>query len=96
MTASRRDFLVGTGAALALANLPAGAQASQSGADKATEALLAELAEELLVDYPESATGLGIDTGTRAPLKAKLMDRSAEGQRALAQRVAKQIGRAHV
>ncbi|HEY5756304.1 MAG TPA: DUF885 family protein [Steroidobacter sp.] len=93
MTASRRDFLVGTGAALALANLPAGAQASQSGADKATEALLAELAEELLVDYPESATGLGIDTGTRAPLKAKLTDRSAEGQRALAQRVAKRLQR---
>lgn len=94
MTASRRDFLVGTGAALALANLPATARAnSQSGADKAAEALLAELAEEIMVDYPESATGLGIDSGPRAPLKAKLTDRSAEGQRAIAQRVAKRLQR---
>jgi len=94
MTASRRDFLVGTGAAVALANLPAAVRAnSQSGADQAAEALLAELAEELMVDYPESATGLGIDTGPRAPLKAKLTDRSAEGQRAIAQRVAKRLQR---
>lgn len=94
MTASRRDFIVGTGAALALANLPASVQAnSQPGADQATEALLAELAEELMVDYPESATGLGIDTGPRAPLKSKLTDRSAEGQRAIARRVAKRLQR---
>ncbi|MDY6947864.1 MAG: DUF885 family protein, partial [Pseudomonadota bacterium] len=93
MTASRRDFIVGTGAAIALANLPAGAQGSQGAADKSTEALLAELAEELMVDYPESATGLGIDSGARAPLKAKLADRSAEGQRAIAQRVARRLQR---
>jgi uncharacterized protein (DUF885 family) len=94
MTASRRDFLVGTGAALALANLPAGVRAnSLSVADKEAEGLLAELAEELMVDYPESATGLGIDTGPRAPLKSKLTDRSAEGQRAIAQRVAKRLQR---
>lgn len=93
MTASRREFIVGAGAALALANLPAGAQASQSGADQSTETLLSELAEELLVDYPESATGLGIDNGPRAPLKAKLMDRSAEGQGAIAQRIAQRLQR---
>ena len=91
MTASRRDFIVGTGAALAVANLPAAARADS--ADKATEALLAELAEELMVDYPESATGLGIDSGSRAGLKAKLTDRSAEGQRAIAQRTAKRLQR---
>lgn len=93
MTASRRDFIVGTGAAIALANLPANAQASQGAADKAAEALLDELAEELMVDYPESATGLGIDSGARAPLKARLADRSAEGQRAIAQRAAKRLER---
>ncbi|MBL8268416.1 DUF885 domain-containing protein [Steroidobacter sp.] len=91
MTASRRDFLVGTGAAIAVANLPVSAHAAD--ADKATEALLAEMAEELLVDYPESATGLGIDTGARAALKAKLTDRSVEGQRAIAQRAAKRLQR---
>ena len=97
MSASRRDFLVGTGAALAVANLPALAQsanqAKPAGADQAAERLLAELAEELMVDYPESATGLGIDTGARAALKSKLTDRSAEGQRAIAQRIAKRLQR---
>ncbi|WP_349258801.1 DUF885 domain-containing protein [Steroidobacter sp.] len=94
MTASRRDFIVGSGAALALAKLRLGiADTSQSAADKAAEALLAELAEEIMVDYPESATGLGIDTGPRAHLKAKLADRSADGQRAIAQRAAQRLQR---
>ena len=53
MTTSRRDFIVGTGAAIALTNLPARAAGD---ADGAAEKLLAEIAEELLVDYPESAT----------------------------------------
>jgi uncharacterized protein (DUF885 family) len=90
MTASRRDFIVGTGAAIALSNLPSSASAD---ADADVAALLAEFAEELLVDYPESATGLGIDTGARAHLKAKLTDRSPAGQRAIAQRVAKRLER---
>lgn len=90
MTTSRRDFIVGTGAAIAVANLPARA----AGADDAgTEKLLAEFAEELLVEYPENATGLGIDTGARAGLKSKLSDRSAAGQQAIAQRVAKRLER---
>src|SRR5689334_2783737 len=90
MTANRRDFIVGTGAAIALSSLPAGAQAES---DKDVATLLAQFAEELLVDYPESATGLGIDTGARAHLKSKLTDRSPAGQRAIAQRVAKRIER---
>ncbi len=91
MTTSRRDFIVGAGAAIAVANLPARA----AGADKDAAALklLAEFAEELLVDYPESATGLGIDTGPRAALKARLSDRSAAGQEAIARRVAKRLER---
>lgn len=90
MTASRRDFIVGTGAAIALSNLPSSASAE---GDKDVAALLAQFAEELLVDYPESATGLGIDTGPRAPLKSKLTDRSPAGQRAIAERVAKRLQR---
>ena len=50
-----------------------------------SETLLSEVAEEMLADYPENATGLGIDTGARASLKAKLTDRSAAGQQAIAQ-----------
>lgn len=90
MTASRRDFIVGTGAAIALSNLPATASADS---DEDVDALLAQFAEELLVDYPESATGLGIDTGRRAHLKAKLSDRSPAGQKAIAQRVTQRIQR---
>jgi hypothetical protein len=35
----------------------------------------------VLVEYPESATMLGIDIGARAGLKRKLSDRSAAGQK---------------
>jgi uncharacterized protein (DUF885 family) len=91
MTTSRREFIVGTGAAIAAANLPVPALAADSNAS--VEKLLADFAEELLVDYPESATGLGIDNGPRAPLKAKLADRSAAGQQAVAQRVANRLAR---
>ena len=91
MTTSRRDFVTGTGAlVVALAGLRARAA---SGADSAIEKLLAEIAEELLVDYPENATSLGIDTGPRAPLKARLTDRSATGQQAIAKRVAARLER---
>jgi uncharacterized protein (DUF885 family) len=90
MTASRREFIVGTGAAIALSHLPGSARAD---GDKDVAALLAQFAEELLVDYPESATGLGIDTGPRAALKSKLSDRSPAGQRAIAERVAKRLER---
>ena len=90
MTTNRRDFIVGTGAAIALANLPVRAAGD---ADAAAAKLLAEFAEELLVDYPETASSLGIDKGNRCGLKSKLGDRSAAGQKAIAQRVAKRLQR---
>jgi len=46
--------------------------------------LLDELAENLIRLSPERATSLGIDTGARAALRSVLADRSAEGQRRLA------------
>lgn len=52
MTANRRDFIVGTGAAIAA--LSSGPVRSLGAADTAAEALLAQIAEELLVDYPEA------------------------------------------
>jgi uncharacterized protein (DUF885 family) len=91
MSTTRREFIVATGAALAAVNLPArGAGAEDAAAQK----LLTEFAEELLADYPENATALGVDTGARAALKARLTDRSAAGQAAIAQRVAKRLQRA--
>ena len=89
MTTTRRDFVIASGAALATTRL----HGAPSDNDAATEGLLAGFAEELLIDYPESATSLGIDTGARAELKSKLSDRSAAGQRTIAERVARRLGR---
>jgi uncharacterized protein (DUF885 family) len=89
MTTTRRDFIVGTGAAIAVANLPV--QAAGAGDKKAIDKLLAQFAEELLAEYPESATGLGIDNDQRAQLKSRLADRSAAGQQAIARRVAQRL-----
>jgi uncharacterized protein (DUF885 family) len=84
MTLDRRDVLLGTGALAALGGIPrlltAAAQATgPAAADAAAQALLAETAEELLTEYPESASTLGLDKDRRAGLKARLTDRSPEG-----------------
>ncbi len=47
-------------------------------------ALLDDVANNLLRLSPESATSLGIDTGARAPLRSQLGDRSIPGQRQIA------------
>ena len=46
--------------------------------------LLARMAEQILAEYPENATSMGIDNGARAILKHRLTDRSAAGRAALA------------
>src|SRR5688572_6787895 len=90
MSTSRREFIAGAGAACILVNLPV---CARENADAEVQALLAEFAEELMVEYPESATSLGIDNKHRAALKARLADRSLAAQRAIAQRVAKRLER---
>jgi len=89
MTTTRREFVINTSAALAVSQVGAPTDAAEH--DGATEQLLAEFAEELLIDYPESAALLGIDTDTRAALKSRLTDRSPAGQEAIAKRVARRI-----
>src|SRR5262245_38818284 len=91
MTTNRRDFVIGTGGTLAAARLASAATGRAQ--DTTAESLLAQLAEELLVDYPESASQLGIDTAARAALKSKLSDRSDSGQKAIAQRIARRLER---
>ncbi len=56
--------------------------------------LLDGIAENLLRMSPESATGLGIDTGPRAPLRSQLSDRSATGQQAVANLLRSDLARA--
>src|SRR5882757_8758681 len=68
------------------------ARAFQGGTG-AAESALAGVAEDLLADYPENATSLGLDTGARAALKSRLTDRSGAGQQALARRAAERLAR---
>jgi uncharacterized protein (DUF885 family) len=91
MSSNRREFIAGTGAAIAALSGLAACAKRQSAVAAADP--LAGVADELLVDYPENATALGIDTGARAALKAKLTDRSPAGQEAIAKRVAGRLAR---
>jgi len=87
MTATRREFIAGTGATLVATSFPTYVAAADA------DRLLGQFTEELLIDYPENATALGIDNGARAALKSKLADRSAVGQEAIAKRVAARLQR---
>lgn len=87
----RRELLAGAGALALTAALPA--QAWASPADDGDEAALAEVAEALLADYPENASALGLDTGSRAALRSRLSDRSMAGQQALATRARERLAR---
>jgi uncharacterized protein (DUF885 family) len=81
MVSDRRSFLMGGGAGLALAALPARAATT---ADAQAEAVLAACAEEMLADAPESASSLGLDKDGRTALKSRLGNRSGAGQQAIA------------
>jgi len=91
MTTNRREFIAASAALLAMSSKLAACAKRAEPTD--VQALLAEIAEDMLADYPENATSLGIDTGARAGLKAHLTDRSAAGQKAIAERVAARIAR---
>jgi uncharacterized protein (DUF885 family) len=56
-------------------------------------ALLDEVADNLIRLMPEQATSLGIDTGARAALRSLLTDRSAEGQRRIANQLRTDLAR---
>ena len=81
MTPTRRDLLLSTAGAAALAGLAPGAAMARHahGANAASDALLSRIAEELLVEYPENATFLGLDSAARGALKRRLTDRSIAG-----------------
>ena len=57
--------------------------------------MLDEIGNSLLRLSPETATSLGIDTGTRAELRSQLMDRSAEGQQRISDQLRRDLARAN-
>ena len=82
LTASRRALLGGAAAAGAFAVLPAAARAATASAsgDPELGAALKVIANALLQRSPETATLLGVDTGTNAALAGKFSDISPEGE----------------
>src|SRR5207237_7258241 len=56
-------------------------------------ALLNTVANDLLRLYPTTATSLGVDTGALAALRSRLPDRSAAGQRRVAQLIKSDLAR---
>ena len=74
----RRQLLHATAAGGAFALLPGAARAVLAAGDPFAT-LLAQLADEYLLLAPESATSLGLDTGSRASLKGQLGDSSQAG-----------------
>lgn len=57
-------------------------------------ALLDSFADRLLRLLPETATSLGVDKGERAALRSRLADRSAAGQRVIAETLRDDLARA--
>ena len=66
---------------------------STAGGDAAALALLDEVAGNFLNAFPDVASSLGLDTGARAALRSQLVDRSAEGQRRIADQVRADLNR---
>ena len=83
---TRRHFLGSAGAVAALQLLPGCAARRAAAGGGTAEALLSAMAEQLLAEYPENATALGLDKDARAGLKSKLTDRSLHGRARLRRR----------
>ena len=79
--ASRRQVLAGLGATSAL-TLGGCATVSPLPARLSADALLEDVAYNLLEHEPGRATGLGVDTGEYAYLRGRLEDKSPAGQQA--------------
>ncbi|MBL0914721.1 MAG: DUF885 domain-containing protein [Sphingopyxis sp.] len=94
---SRRQTLatLGAGAAGIAIAAPSAAETIATTARVKTPAaaLLDSIADNLLKLSPEGATGLGIDTGDRAAMRAQLGDRSAAGQTATADTLKADVAR---
>jgi len=76
----RRRFLASAAAASVLGALPMRAGAAAGGRDAALRTMLDRFFYARLDESPEQATRLGLDTGSRIALRAKLDDQSATGR----------------
>ncbi len=92
MTLSRRDVLAAGSSLATLAAMPARAVTPLSP-DMEARAMLETMAEEMLADAPETASGLGIDTGPRAALKHRLGNKTPAGQAQIASHVKSRLAK---
>lgn len=76
---TRRSLLASGSAAAGLAAAPALAKSVATAKPSGFRATIDAIAEQVLTLSPETATGLGVDTGPRAGLRAKFADGSAAG-----------------
>ena len=76
---TRRKMMSTAAAATGVAALPAGADAATGSAAAPFRQTIDAIADQVLVAQPEQATSLGVDTGGRAALRARLSDGSAAG-----------------
>ncbi|HZF96223.1 MAG TPA: DUF885 family protein [Allosphingosinicella sp.] len=76
----RRQFLLGSAAAGAFAFSGCTTTAGRGAAQQRARAIYDDIFERMLQAAPELATGLGLDTGARAPLKHRLSDASRAGR----------------
>jgi uncharacterized protein (DUF885 family) len=97
MTLTRREALAALASAAALPLLSrCGRDAAPTppmSHDAEAVALLDSVAGNFLKLQPETATSLGLDTGSRASLRAQLTDRSAQGQQRLAAQIRADLAR---
>src|SRR5579872_1537910 len=106
MPIDRREALVALASTVVLpllpacrgnsADAPAASKAASSGtnSEATAAAMLDRIGDNFLKLFPESATSLGIDTGARAALRSQLADRSADGQKRIADQVRQDLDRA--
>src|SRR5688500_9567347 len=83
VTITRREALAGLAVGTAALALP-GCATAQSAAPADPQALLDQIAWNLLRHEPERATSLGVDTDANAALRGRLEDASPAGQAAYA------------
>jgi uncharacterized protein (DUF885 family) len=89
---TRRHFL-GSAAAVAALPLLSGCATRKAREGGSVASLLSRMAEEILAEYPENATSLGLDKDGRTALKSRLTDKSLHGRARLAGAAADRLRR---